>query len=222
MNGQWYEGHLYPLQDRVLEVIRPMEGAFYLTGGTAMSRGYFGHRFSDDLDFFMNDDDGFSLQGERIIHALSLCPEWAVQVLIRDSRFVRLIVRQAEVDLKVEFINDVPSHIGEIANHPLFGRLDSPENILANKVTAALDREEPKDLADIWALCVHGGFSLDRAVHDAGSKAAGVFAPDLARVLASATEADYDLIRWRQGPGAHAFCRDLTRLATELLLVSVA
>jgi len=27
---------------------------FYLTGGTALSRGYFNHRYSDDLDLFVN------------------------------------------------------------------------------------------------------------------------------------------------------------------------
>lgn len=166
----------------------------------------------------MNDNDGFSLQADRVIHALSQCSEWAVQVVIRDLRFVRLMVKQGQLELKVEFINDVPSHVGALIQHPQFGRLDSRENILANKVTAALDREEPKDLADIWALCVLGDLSLDRAVHAAGSKAAGVFAPDLARVLASASAADYELIRWRQAPGLDAFCRDLASLAKELLV----
>ncbi|MBI5610930.1 MAG: nucleotidyl transferase AbiEii/AbiGii toxin family protein [Deltaproteobacteria bacterium] len=218
MDPSFYENRLYPLQDRVLATMAPVEGAFYLTGGTAMSRGYFGHRYSDDLDFFMNDDDSFGLQADRVVHALSQCPDWTVRVVLKDVRFVRLNVRQGEVDLKVEFINDVPSHIGPIADHPVLRRLDSRENILANKVTAALDREEPKDLADIWALCVLGGLSLQRAVHDADSKAAGVFAPDLARVLASATADDYGLIRWKSGPGVEVFCRDLARLAEELLL----
>lgn len=32
---------------------------FYLTGGTAISRAYFNHRYSDDLDFFVNADENF-------------------------------------------------------------------------------------------------------------------------------------------------------------------
>ncbi len=55
------------------------------------------------------------------------------------------------------------------------GRLDSAENILANKVTALLDREEPKDLADIWGFCCRKNLSLQAAITDAQSKAAGVF-----------------------------------------------
>jgi len=34
---------------------------FYLTGGKAASCGYLDHRFSDDLDFFTNDDPHFGL-----------------------------------------------------------------------------------------------------------------------------------------------------------------
>jgi hypothetical protein len=49
--------------------------------------------------------------------------------------------------LKIELINDVPAHVGELKEHPVLGRLDSAENILANKLTAVVDREEPKDLA---------------------------------------------------------------------------
>ena len=47
------------------------------------------------------------------------------------------------IDLKIEMINDVPAHIGPIAVHPQLGRIDSAENILANKITAVVSREEP-------------------------------------------------------------------------------
>jgi hypothetical protein len=50
---------LYPLQNGTLNVVRDSGVPFYLTGGTALSRGYFGHRYSDDLDFFINDDENF-------------------------------------------------------------------------------------------------------------------------------------------------------------------
>ncbi|MBN2004737.1 MAG: hypothetical protein JXA21_15375, partial [Anaerolineae bacterium] len=37
-----------------------------------------------------------------------------------------------------------------------------PENILANKITALIDREEPKDFADIWGFCCE--VSYDRGL----------------------------------------------------------
>ncbi len=42
---------LYPFQDEVLNIINRVETGLYLTGGTAASRGYLDHRYSDDLDF---------------------------------------------------------------------------------------------------------------------------------------------------------------------------
>jgi len=44
--------------------------------------------------------------------------------------------------------------------HPVLGRLDSAENILANKISALIDRDEPKDLADIWGFCCVRRLSL--------------------------------------------------------------
>ena len=44
---------LYALQDKVLKIIFTEETPFYLTGGTALHRFYCEHRYSDDLDLFM-------------------------------------------------------------------------------------------------------------------------------------------------------------------------
>lgn len=37
---------LYPLQDQVLGLLSRIETGFYLSGGTAASRGYLNHRFN--------------------------------------------------------------------------------------------------------------------------------------------------------------------------------
>jgi hypothetical protein len=54
--SQYYEEKLYPLQDGVMNTISKCGVRFFLTGGTALSRGYYNHRYSDDLDFFVHDD----------------------------------------------------------------------------------------------------------------------------------------------------------------------
>ena len=51
---------LYDIQDAVLKKMNAMETEFYLTGGTALSRGYLKHRYSDDLDFFVSDSPHYS------------------------------------------------------------------------------------------------------------------------------------------------------------------
>lgn len=129
------------------------------------------------------------------------------------------MLTQTTTALKLEFVNDVPAHVGDIRRHPVLGRLDSPNNILANKVTAALDRAAPKDLADIWGFCTRMGLSLEAAITDAQSKAAGVFPPDLARVLLSATEDDWRLVRWWHGPSVDQFLDDLRVLGERLILL---
>ena len=49
----FYLERLYPMQDRILARLAPIENDFSLTGGTAAFRAYLHHRFSDDLDFFV-------------------------------------------------------------------------------------------------------------------------------------------------------------------------
>lgn len=215
-NPEFYFDILYPFQDRVIRVINQVETGFYLTGGTAASRGYLQHRFSDDLDYFVNDDNRFGLWVERLIQALN--QEWECEVLTKEERFARLTLSQDETLLKIELINDVPARVGETQDHATLGRLDSAGNILANKVTALLDREEPKDLADIWGFCCQMDLSLQIAITDAQSKAAGVFPADLARILCSVKSADWESIRWIKAPPVETFIAQLTQLGESLLL----
>lgn len=87
-------------------------------------------------------------------------------------------------------------------------------------MTALLDREEPKDLADVWGLCRRGGLTLGDALVGASSKAVGVFAADVARALLGARADDWRLVRWvPPAPPLEEFLRDLTALGEDLLLV---
>jgi Nucleotidyl transferase AbiEii toxin, Type IV TA system len=218
MDKTFYFDKLYPLQDQVLRILQGVETGFYLTGGTAASRGYLQHRLSDDLDFFVNDDRRFLLWAERWIQALTEQPGSTVNVLMKEERFVRLNLVREDVQLKIEMVNDVPAHVGDLVMHPVLGRLDSAENILANKLTALIDREEPKDLADIWGFCCRLGLSLTAALEGAQGKAAGIFPIDVARLLCTADRKDWELIRWIEAPEPTQFLDDLRELGEALIL----
>jgi hypothetical protein len=60
--------------------------------------------------------------------------------------------------------------------------------------------------------------SLNDAIQNAQSKAAGIFPPDLARVLASVSHDDWQVIRWIEPPKADRFIADVTKLAEQLIL----
>jgi len=124
---------------------------------------------------------------------------------------------QAGINLKIEMVNDVPSRAGEPWVHPVLGRVDTAENILANKITAVLDRSAPKDIADIWGLCCRMGLSLSGAILGAQGKAAGVFPVDLARVLCSVTRSDWGVVRWIAAPDPEQFIAQLSELGENLI-----
>lgn len=108
--------------DRVLKTINTVETGFYLTGGTASSRGYLHHRFSDDLDLFVNDDPRFTLWTDRIVHALTESADWHVDVIQKDAQFARLSLRAADAVLTSKRRN---ARLTEAVSGNLFARSGS-------------------------------------------------------------------------------------------------
>ena len=217
MDARWRE--LYALQDWVLGVLRGVDQEFYLTGGTALSRGYYAHRYSDDLDFFVNDRDEFPLWLDRCLHGVggaAASAGVALEVVRRDERFGRALVHGA-IDLKLEFVNDVPSRVGTPGMHAVLGRLDTRENILANKITALVDRAASKDLADVYWLCCRDGLDIVRAIDDAAGKAAGIFPPLLAKRLEETAAAGLPNVMWITPPPAREFREGVDALIDRLL-----
>lgn len=70
---------------------------------------------------------------------------------------------------KIEMINDVAFHEGEIISDRLFHRIDSWKNILSNKISA-LSRNEPKDMADILFLSDKFDFNWMEVIESAKKK----------------------------------------------------
>ena len=212
MHAEYYNNVLYPLQGKAVEAFK--DSPFYLTGGTTLSRGYYNHRFSDDLDYFVNYLSEFQILAEARIEKLqNIFP--VVEVDYKGEHFYRIFV--ADRQLKIEMVNDVPSHIGNKVAHPVLGVIDSKENILANKVTAVVDRCMPKDIADIYFL-LKDGMSLKQALLDAHSKAAGIAPLLVAKVLA---EFDYELldteIKWTTPVASEAIKHYLVGIAVQIV-----
>ena len=218
-DSTFYFGSLYPFQNDVLHLIAEAKTGFYLTGGTALSRGYLNHRFSDDLDMFVNFDARFGEWSDRLVDLFWRKGDWTTEVILKEQYFVRAMLARREVTLKVEMVNDVASRVGAVREHSELGLLDSPENILAIKLTALIGREEPRDLADVWGLCVKSGLSITEALRGAQSKSTGIYPPDVARRLCTATREDWEAVMWIDPPPELArFLAELRGLGDTLVL----
>ncbi|MCA1755676.1 MAG: nucleotidyl transferase AbiEii/AbiGii toxin family protein [Spirochaeta sp.] len=162
---------LYELQDRVLHTVFAVEQEFYLTGGTCLSRFYQAKRYSDDLDFFCNDSPRYAFAVRSIRAELEKSLQLAA--VIETRGFTRF---QIEHTLQVDFVNDIPYRYGEPLVTAEGYLIDTVENILANKLTAILGRDNPKDIFDL--LLIHSHYTVSwRDILEAAHKKAG-FAND--------------------------------------------
>lgn len=122
---------------------------FYFTGGTALSYVYLQHRRSYDLDFFT--DNKTALDIDAILSFLHSIAE--IEKINYEKIYDRKIflISAPDESLKVEFTfypfkNIAPRRkIGDLW-------IDSFEDIFVNKLAALADRDEIKDVIDVYFI----------------------------------------------------------------------
>lgn len=167
LSGHVYK-RLYILQDKVLEVLNHQLDDYYLTGGTALGRFYLYHRFSDDLDFFTNHNASFTKQVNFIYQLLQKQFDIDTGRTVLTPEYVRIWLKN-ETGLKLEFVNDVEERWGETIMWKHIP-VDNPANILSNKITALLSRDEPKDIIDILVISENYSFDWPEVYDHAAKK----------------------------------------------------
>jgi len=161
---------LYQIQDKILLALKSVLSSFYLTGGTALGRFYLNHRYSEDLDFFINNSDTFHVSVKNIEKVLNDKFSLLRQQSIVYDDFARYYIEEEGDVLKIEFVNDIAYRSG-VPNRYRYGLVDTPLNILTNKLTAITGRDEPKDVFDIYALADHYMFNWLEVFNEARNKA---------------------------------------------------
>ena len=156
---------LYALQDRVLDKIFSLKHDFYLTGGTCLSRFYHEKRYSDDLDFFVNNTNTFGFTVKKIKSALR--DEFVVSAEIETMDFCRLKIDSL---LQLDFVNDRVAYCKEPVVLENGYVIDNIDNILSNKITAVIGRDEPKDIFDIYLIARFYSFDWQEIIHWAKDK----------------------------------------------------
>jgi hypothetical protein len=144
-------GYASPAQKSVLAALSRdpiVEDAFFLTGGTALSVFYLGHRVSDDIDLFTREPLDLPAVTDIILRP------WVGEIIVaaRESSFVSVFIRNVKVDFVVDHLAELEER--PVANLNSGGRLtvNSLEAIAANKLTTLLGRVEPKDFIDFYFL----------------------------------------------------------------------
>ena len=160
---------LYRLQDSVLAAVAEMNTPFYLTGGTALGQFYLDHRYSEDLDFFVNGSADYPNLSSKVFDQISRRFSVDKDAVLEED-FSRFYVREGTQVLKVECVNDVPHRRGK-PERTSSGLIDSVENILTNKLSALIGRDEPKDLYDIIHIAWNYAFNWKDLFFSAREKA---------------------------------------------------
>ena len=177
-----------------MEMVQDQEVDFYLTGGTALSRCYLNHRYSDDLDFFVNEAPDFKKQTERVVSAIRQAG-MQIEIGTASESFLRITVLKDEVSLKIDFVNDVIYHYGDFETAHFFNKIDSWRNILSNKLSA-VSRLEPKDIVDLLFIAKKFAFEWPDIMAEAKNKDLWVEPLNVSRIIKEFPVKLFDTIKW--------------------------
>jgi len=217
MQKDYYLNILYPNQDKFLKLLDSLETDFYLTGGTALSRVYLNHRYSDDLDFFVNDNPKFQAQIDIVISELKK-QNFNFDIVTKDKSFFRIFINVDNTILKTDFVNDIKYRTGDLESDVIFSKIDSKMNILSNKLSA-LTRFETKDVVDIVYLSNNFAFHWQEAFIHAEQKDLWVNPIEVSKVLDSFPLSKLDEISWiNKRPEDDWFVDCISTITKDILL----
>ncbi|MBI5147979.1 MAG: nucleotidyl transferase AbiEii/AbiGii toxin family protein [Parcubacteria group bacterium] len=158
-------------QQRILRVIAGNNALcerFYLTGGTALTGFYFGHRYSEDLDFFsFNEVDPLSINVflKQYKKELEFDSFQYQQNMNRNLYFLKY----GADELKMEFTFFPFLQIDKPINNDGL-RIDSAMDIAVNKLFTIYQRCAARDYIDLYVLCEKREYKIDDLIAKARVK----------------------------------------------------
>ena len=167
-------------QRDLLEAFFAREQRFFLTGGAALAGFYLHHRQTLDLDLFTTEDH--LEDGEAALFDAAQELGATVERLRTSTNFRRFLVRRRSESVVADIVRDLAPQID--TEKPVRDgiRIDSPREIMANKLCTLLSRGELRDLVDVRAL-EQAGHRVEEHFELAVRKDAGLTPGQLAWVL---------------------------------------
>lgn len=163
---------LTPLQSRFIQCVankKSLTDRFYLTGGTALAAYYLRHRYSEDLDFFSEEDvDPLAIN----VFLKECAPAIKINKIEFQQSFNRNIffLYAGRETLKTEFTY---FPFGQL-DKPLKKdgiRIDSITDIAVNKIFTIYQNPRARDYIDLYCIIkAYKGLSLDRLIRMARTK----------------------------------------------------
>lgn len=168
---------LTDLQRRILTLTSDVDPRWTLTGGAALTGFYLHHRTTRDLDLFWR---GRAKLGSVTTLVRDRLTEAGLSVdnVQSSSAFVRFRVSDAHESVIVDLVAEPVASLEPVVQHYLGSvalQVDSPFEILVNKLCALVSRSEVRDLIDLQGLLATG-LSLEQALKSAPVKDGG-FSP---------------------------------------------
>lgn len=210
-----------------MNVINESSPSLYLTGGTALSRFYLFHRYSDDLDLFTNADENFPEEVEEAVKGILGIRGIKLKNSLSGvgEGYIRLEVEDGDVSLAVDFVNDVAFRVGFPQKKD--GLLvDNVANIMTNKISALIGRDELKDIVDVREICRTFKFDWGKVFDASLNKEASVDSEyidyklsNLARFLGN--HPDFlESINWIRKPDTNLFISDLEEIRDNIVALT--
>ena len=177
-------GRLSELQSQVLVALAGIDPPWTLTGGGALVGFHLGHRTTRDLDLFWHGRDSIADLRREVTARLRAAGFTVTELRTMDS-FAALQVSGSDDTVVVDLVAEPVASIEPARGTEFRGvniLVDTPHEVLVNKLCALLHRSELRDLLDIQALIAAGG-DLERAIDDAPAKDGGFSALTLGWTL---------------------------------------
>lgn len=215
MPEKYYQDKLFPFQDEILHLVQEEKVPFYLTGGTALSRCYLHHRYSDDLDFFVNADPDFKIHCNKAINRLKEMRGCRLDIGTVAETFVRVMLEKEGALLKVDFVNDIKFHWGGFQRCSIYYRIDSWRNILSNKL-CALSRRDVKDLVDILFISRRYEFNWEEVFEEAKEKDLWADPLEVCKIIEELSLELFNSINWMSSVDINALCLAVNNLHEDI------
>lgn len=148
-------------QKKVLDLFKKSDlvDKFYWTGGTLLSYLYLQHRLSFDIDFFSDKSFSFDELVPFMNQVQHLFHSKTKETKIYD-RWEIIIETIPVTRLEFVYYNHQKKRLKPLKRNSGI-LIDSLDDIAANKVIAYFDRNEPKDLYDLYFLMTKKDYTVN-------------------------------------------------------------